>query len=220
MWGEIGFLSAAAIFAFVAFLSLNLKIDDNRFSVILYGVAHIVASLAFLLWGLVLYGSVSLTLKNAVLIGDMLLIGSSILMATSSFQKKSRAKVLIGSSVLGVLFLITRYAIIKPEPYIDNHILVFNSQVLVSIALVLIFALAWFRTNIVLGTTIIKNSRELQDLWTAWYFVNLLAFIGFCGFIVGKKPQTVALSFVALVTSYLVLGCFIYGAQRVAINGK
>lgn len=220
MWGEIGFISAAVIFALVAFLSLNLKVSDKRFSVLSYGLAHIFASFSFLLWGLVLYGVGSLSLRNAVIIGDTMLIIGSVLMATSTFQKGIRNKILLGTSVLGLLFLIIRYIAIKPEPYIENYILIFNSQLIISIALVLIFALAWFRTNIVLGTIIIKNNKELRDTWTAWYFVNLLSFIGFCGFIIGKKPQTVALSFVALVTSYMILGFFIYYSQKVSNNGQ
>ncbi|MDQ5958803.1 MAG: hypothetical protein QG562_622 [Patescibacteria group bacterium] len=211
MWGAVGFISLAITFGLFAVVTDKIKLNKKiRFKTKPLAYAYVLMVGACTAWAFASISGTIDALVPAVIFGDLMLVVATILLLESFVPAKNWKIVEYSTVLVGAVFIVVRLFGIKPEPYMQSGILIFNTPRIISVGLALVFLGVWLLANFKLGKALIHEKKELKPLWPSWYFANLIAFIGFCGFIIAKKPLTISFSFTLVVIGYLTMLAIVY----------
>lgn len=200
----IGFAVVGVVFAIYA--STFYSLAGKRLPVFLrsYSFAYFSLALAFLIWAFASLNNEFL--KNSVIIGDSLLLLGSIFLLNVLFNQNKNIKIfsIAVGIVLSLIFVWLRINYYQPMPFIENGILVFNTQTMIAVVLNLIFILIWLPANLVAAKKVTANI-SIEGMTYAYSFIYGVSTIAAILFITFKTIPMVIISFVTLGICFVML---------------
>ncbi|GEM_PF-5987132 len=158
-----------------------------------YPCTYYALALAFFCWSAASAVGNSTVLAYSVLIGNALILFGTVCLINGLVAAQHKRVLTILASVLGLTLLILRIISFPPHPYLENGILIFNTDSSVSALYTLLFLFVWLPANMSVGKIMGAYSGDHQ-FWIKWLFaVSTLA----------------ALLLPAVHSFYLVVGTFI-----------
>jgi hypothetical protein len=169
-----------------------------------YSLAYFSLALTFLIWAFASLNNEFL--KNFVIIGDSLLLLGSILLLNVLFNQNKNIKIfsIVTGVILSLIFIWLRINYYQPMPFIENGILVFNTQTIVAVILNLVFILIWLPANLVAAKKVTANI-SIEGMTYAYSFIYGVSTIAAILFITFKTIPMVIISFVALGICFVML---------------
>lgn len=213
MLGTIGFSAAALVVVLYGLSSTKLqkKGTDSRMKV--YGSAYLVAALAFLAWAVGTQGSDS-TLQASVLVGDGLLMVSTLLLLWTLAPAKYATILTTIAAVVSVLAVIYRAQVSGPDPIMRDSILVFNTPRAFGAFLALVLLLVWLRANMHFYERVVEKVVHTNLLRPSYFAANVLGFMGVSGFLFARKTVTIITSFTMVALAFATMAALNYIALR------
>lgn len=200
----IGFAVVGVVFAIYA--STFYSLAGKRLPVFLrsYSFAYFSLALAFLIWAFASLNNEFL--KNSVIIGDSLLLLGSIFLLNVLFNQNKNIKIfsVAVGIILSVIFIWLRVNYYQPMPFIENGILVFNTQTMIAVVLNLIFILIWLPANLMAAKKVTANI-SIEGMTYAYSFIYGVSTIAAILFITFKTIPMVVISFVTLGICFVML---------------
>ncbi len=200
----IGFSVVGIVFAIYA--STFYSLAGKRLPVFLrsYSFAYFSLALAFLIWAFASLNNEFLT--NSVIIGDSLLLLGSIFLLNVLFNQNKNIKVfsVAVGIILSLIFIWLRINYYPPMPFIENGILVFNTQTIITVILNLIFILIWLPANLMAAKKVTANI-SVEGMTYAYSFIYGVSTIAAILFITFKTIPMVIISFVTLGICFVML---------------
>lgn len=202
-YATLGFTIAGILFLVHSLSFIKLPNDILKKELRFYSFAYLPLSLTFIIWGLLTYFNTTL-LAPSIIVGNALLLVSTLIMLLFLFSKKSRSVkifVFIIGLLLSVIFIWWRINYFFPTPYMLNGILLLDTQRPVSILWALIFIIIWFPACIKAAKIISKNilRPELNYVYSFIYIISTLSAILF---ISAQTPTLAVITFVMLFLSF------------------
>lgn len=222
MWGLIGFSFATAVFLLFGHTAYRVKIKKtDNFIIKHYVVGIVLAASACALWAATsLIGSASFT-SVSIIVGDILLVLATLYLLNAWIDDDNRLPAIIGVGMAGILLVLARIFIFKPDAYILDGVLVFNTPRVLAIVLIAMLFSIWFYANYRFYSIVAPRVKSVSNYAQSTFFLNVMALVGISGFLVARKPFTIVASFVLFVVAYAVLSLFNYIASKgVVVHGK
>lgn len=200
----IGFGVTGLIFLFYA-TSLY-KLTSKTLPVVLksYCYAYFSLALGFILWAIA--AVIPEFLNPSIVVGDILILIGSVLLLNVLFEKNSSLKFtsLIVLSLISILFIYLRLTILPPQAVIDNGILIFNTQPLLSKILSLIFLVVWLPTNI-RAANLITSAMKVPQLNIFYGFIYAFSTVSAILLMSFKTAPMIIAAFIALSICFVLL---------------
>ena len=200
----IGFSIAGVIFAIYAYTFYSLA--GTKLPVFLknYAFAYFALALAFLIWAFAALNNSFLV--NSVIIGNILLLMGSIFLLNVLFNNNKNIKIfsVFLGIVLSLIFVWVRINYYQPVPFMEDGVLIFNTQKVISIILSLIFIFIWLPANLVVAKKVTANV-SIDGMTYAYSFVYGISTIATILFITFKTIPMVIISFVTLGICFVML---------------
>ena len=215
----IGFLVAGVIFAVYAYTFYSLAGTKLPIFLKNYAFAYFSLALAFLIWAFAALNNNFLI--NSVIIGNILLLLGSIFLLNVLFNNSKNIKFLsiFLGIVLSFIFLWVRINYYPPTPFMENGVLIFNTQKIISIILSSIFIFIWLPANLVTAKRVTAN-MPIQGMSFVYSFIYGISTIAAIFFIAFKTVPMVITAFVTLGICFVMLIYSNYVASKLLPNQK
>lgn len=191
-FGITSLLFIAHAYTFQRYSSPKSKVNLDSFA-----YAYCALGLAFLFWAVAsLLGSPT-ALKEAVIMGNGLILLGTIFMINIWLKDSNRLAVLSIASLTACALLWYRISNLTPAPYLSEGILFFNSQNSVQIVLAAIFAGIWLPTNIKVARLVTSGLHDelLTKMYTQIYMAATFSAVIF---LAAQRVITLVISFSAI----------------------
>lgn len=202
MLAVLGFTVTGFLFLLFALSIPNKKHSEN---ILYFKISYILLAVAFFGYAVASQINSSATLARSMIIGNVwIFIATLFMLSIYLFKNKYKKYYIYMAALLAILLLVIRVVYFYPEPYIQDSILVFNSERFVSFLLSAIFLIIWLPVNLNIAKNILKDThfevleRQFAFMYTAATFSAII-------FLLAKKPLTLALSFIALSLAFAML---------------
>ena len=194
----IGFLIGALFFAGYAY-SLWQFTTHNLVSK-LYSSSFYLLGLVFVVWGLSAFMGDQESLSLSILFGNAIILLASVLISTGTLFPKNKVLMFVVFFVALILFIL-RVLYFPPVPYMENGVLIFNTQPLVAFIYALLFLGIWLPANLIVGKTIGVTSGAPAFIPLAQSLFALSTLMAIILPSVRTVPVVVG-SFIALIVCY------------------
>lgn len=195
----IGFGIGSLLFAGYAY-SLHTYSVSGRISPH-HSFAYYLLALASLFWSLAAISGNHSFINLSILISNGLILLGSVLLLQALVNKKF---ILPVAGVLSLILLIVRIVYFFPAAFLSEGILIFNTQLLVSIIYSVLFIGIWLPANVTLGHTI-GSLAKVPEFALLLKSLSGLSVIAAVFMLAARTPPVVAGAFIALSLCYLVL---------------
>ncbi len=195
----IGFVFGGILF-FLYSHSLQ-RYASSHISFCYYRWAYRLLATTFILWGIAALCGNQHFLNISILIGNAFILIGSVLLLTVLTPRKS---VMIFGTLVAVTLFIVRWLHFPPAPYMQEGILVFNTQVYVSAVYVVLFLIIWLPANLLVGKIVGSHGKVsgFTQLVQGLYGLSILAALCMP---IARTPVVTAGAFMTLVLCYAVL---------------
>ncbi len=195
----IGFIVGAVLFAGYAYSirSYTVSCGISRF----YPWAYYTLALTFLLWGIATANGNQHFLNISILLGNaLILIGSALLLEIVTHKKG----IVLWGVVIAIVIFIARLMFFSPAPYMQGGILIFNTNIIVSLVYAMLFFCIWLPANLSVGKAIgsLGKSPEFTQLLRGLFGLSTIAAVFMP---IARTPIMVVVAFVTLAVCYSVL---------------
>lgn len=204
MLAILGFSTTATLFL-IYVLTLGSGYSDRaKHTLQKYKFAFVLMAATFYGYAIACNIGTDRALSASVLIGNFLMLLASMLVLDILLSGKSYRRVLVVLfGFAGLVLIIVRARFFFPTPYLEDSILVFNSQRFVSFTLSAVFLGIWLPVSLHVSHLItMKAPNDLRKL-AAYLYVG--ATLSAVIFLLAKAPITLALSFIVLSLSFLLM---------------
>lgn len=200
----IGFFVTGAAFTAYAYTFYNLAEKSLPVYLKNYSFAYFSLALSFFIWSIAVL--VPSFLENSVIIGNALILLGSLFLLNILLNKNK--KVLFISIIIWLifsfLFIWFRIIYFFPTPYLDNGVLVFNTQTIITIILNLIFALVWLPANIIAAKKVTADIK-IEGITYAYTFIYIVSTLAAILFLTFKTVPMIIFSFITLSICFIML---------------
>jgi hypothetical protein len=203
MLGVLGF-SVTAVLFFIFSYTIRTKNKKQQLVLRDYRRAYFLLGVTFYTYALGCISGTHRSLSLAILIGNVLLLAATInMMNILLLTNRYRVHALYATTYTGIIMIITRILYFYPTPYMQDRMLIFNSQRFVSFMLSASFLLVWLPVNLRIARMVTHGlGKDMNRIYAFLYYVATFSAIIF---MLSKRPVTLVLSFVALSLSFLLL---------------
>jgi hypothetical protein len=203
MIASLGFISAALLFSIFAY-SVGAVSNTGKIKAGSLMGSYNLLTLACVSWAVGAYLGSDQALKTAVIVGSALLAGATVLLVRSVIPPKWSIVAIVATGIAGALYVAIRIFAIKPEPYMQEGILIFNTQKSVGYALIAAFVLIWLPAMMRYVRNI-TESNGIGFLTSTGIFASVVATLGVVCFLSAAELSKVIVSFVVLCCAYIPL---------------
>lgn len=196
---SIGFTVGAALFVAYAY---SLKSYKNAGDIPRsYIWAYYLLALTFLNWGIAAINGSQNILNASVLAGNIFMLAGTVLLTTMIVNKKGT---LPSAAIIATILFIARILYAPPAPYMQDGILIFNTNSIVSAIYAILFIGIWLPANLKVGKVVGEKGRvpEFTKLLRLLFALSIIAAIFMP---VARTPAVVTGAFVTLIVCYVVL---------------
>lgn len=181
--------------------------------------AYLFLAVAFLGYGLASVDGSTSVLAVSMIIGNaLLLIGTLHMLRILVSRNANKKLILYLAAATGIALVLARILFFYPEPYMQDEILVFNTQRFVSFMLSALFLLVWLPVNLRVARMLtLKNVAGMDKLITLVYTAATFSAVIF---ILAKKPVTLALSFTAVSAAFVLLIAYNIAIRKLQTGAK
>lgn len=215
----IGFFIAGVVFAIYAYTFYILAGKKLPAFLKNYSFAYFALALAFLIWAFAAVNNNFLV--NSVIVGNVLLLLGSIFLLNVLFNNNKNIKILsifIGL-ILSIIFIWVRINYYQPTPFMENGVLIFNTQKIISIILSSIFIFIWLPANLITARKVTAN-MPVQGMSFVYSFIYGVSTIAAIFFIASRTVPMVVTAFVTLGICFAMLIYSNYVAGKLLPNQK
>lgn len=203
MLATLGFTITGLCFGVFAYTFKSLVISKTDLKLNQFSYAYYSLGLALLSWGIAAGIGGDDVLKNSVIVGNGFLLLGSLFMLDIWLGKKNR--ILLGLAALvaaGLLYV--RASQFAPVPYMQDGILIFNTQTAVAAAIAVMFVVIWLPVNLRVAKAVTQAIKQ-NDITSVYSSIYIAATVAALVFLAAKRTVTVVLSFVAIGVCFLML---------------
>lgn len=203
MLATLGFTITGLCFGIFAYTFDSLVVHKASLKLNTFSYGYYSLALAFLIWGVASAIGGNDLLKNAVIVGDGLLLIGTLFMLDVWLGKERRAWLGLAAAI-AIALLYIRVNHYSPSPYMRGGILIFNTQAIVAIALGLIIALVWLPVNVRVAKLVTQKVGQ-SDIAFIYSAIYTTATIAALIFLVARRTIVVVLSFIAIGVCFAML---------------
>lgn len=201
MVGLIGFGIAALVIFLYAYSIDAFHGSTKTFDIKTYYIAYLCLAAALVIWAVGTQLRPS-GLKAAVILGDILVLTTTVLLARIITPKKYLNQVTVAAGLVAIAALIYRAA--NLHPVMKDGVLIFYTPRVFGALLILALLFVWLRVNNKLFDDVISKHRLAIERST-YFSSNFVGYIGVCGFLFARKSITIIVAFSMFIFSFLML---------------
>ena len=203
MLATLGFLATGLCFALFAFTFNSKVIAKTKLPLRQFSYAYYCLALALITWGIAAWIGGNDLLANSVIIGNAFLILGTLFMISVLLKPKEQGW-LLTAGLIGAFLLYLRAENYPPAPYMQDGILIFNTETAVALVLASIFLFIWLPVNLRVAKQVAHSIKQ-DGIASLYSYIYIAATLSALIFIASRRVLTIVLSFIALGICFLLL---------------
>ena len=191
MLATLGFIITGVCFAAFAYTFKTKVIDKTKLPLHQFSYAYYCLALALITWGIAAAIGGETLLMNSVIIGNAFLLLGTLFML-EIWLGKEKLNWLLVFGLIGAVLMVLRFEYYPPAPYMQDGILIFNTQTAVALVLGAIFLLIWLPVNLRVAKLVTHAIRQ-DSIASIYSYIYIAATLSALIFIASRRVLTVVL---------------------------
>lgn len=204
MLAAFALITTGLFFGLFAATFEKIVIKKTRLPFLAFSSAYYCLALALLVWGVAAASGNQQFLNFSIIAGDALILAGTIFLASIVVPVKWHNEFYFASAAATAFLIAARAVVVTPQPYLDNGLLIFNSQPVVMAAIGLALAFVWLPVSAIVAKAVTSAVKQ-PELGLMFTTIYTAATISSLIFISAREPLVIIASFIAISVSFVLL---------------